>query len=349
MKAKFLLCFLITSFLLGACHKKNNLGKDEIVYKDKEAFNEVIELKGKNIVTDSIMDPRIGGMLLKNDKLIFQYEFNPPFVLFQTPTMNFIAQKGRRGPGPDEFIFPVLVPTTDPELICYIYEQTNQKLYTLDNQNQIGYCPFKFPQPSQDNLVANKHLINFGEDDFLYVESRDNGKSVFRTTKTQDSIRAVKICDLNLKPGLDDWIPYIGFLAANKEKNRAAYAYKYYKAISFIDLDAKTVKTINFKQSEFDVSTLGVADGSDMNVTHYLGAYGQPDYVYFLYIGHTPGDIANGEHKAAFYMEQYDWDGNPIRKYKINHFGRFVVDEKEKQLYVCFPFEDDPIYVYELP
>ncbi|GHT58769.1 hypothetical protein AGMMS50239_03970 [Bacteroidia bacterium] len=316
----------------------------EVIYNDKTAFGKVIELKGERIFTDSMMDPRVSGMLLKEDKLVFQYDSDPPFVLFQLQAMSFVAQKGKRGNGPDEFIFPRLVPTTDKNLICYILELTNRKLYTLDNHNQITCYPFKL---SDSGVGSEMPLVNVGKDEFMYVESSFNGKSVFRTIKTNDSIYSKEIYNLNLKPDLDSWVPYIGDFAVNVSKNRMVYAYKYYKIISFMDLDANNVKTINFKQSEFDEATLHVADGLDLNVTHYFGVCGQSDYIYFIYSGRKPSETWK-EETSNCYIEQYDWDGNPIRKFRLDHFGRFVVDEKNKRLYLSNPREDDPIYVYTL-
>jgi hypothetical protein len=347
MKTKLCIYVLFFSFVLTACHTKSKLDSGEIIYDDKDAFGKAIELKGEHIFTDSMMDPRVSGILLKNDKLVFQYDSDPPFVLFQIPTMNFVTQKGIRGNGPDEFIFPRLVPTTDPNIICYIIELTNQKMYTLDNQNQIKYYPFKFPQ-SDLGYSPEKGMVNIGKDEFMSVESSSKGKSILRTVKTNDSIHSKEIYNLNLKPDLNSWSAYIGNFAVNVKKNRMVYAYKYYKVISFMDLDANNVKTINFKQSEFDETTLHVADGLDLNVSNYFGVCGQSDYVYFLYSGQKPTEIWNDK-TFSCYIEQYDWDGNPIRKYKLDHAGQFVVDEKNNRLYMSYAREDDPIYVYTLP
>lgn len=46
-------------------------------------------------------------------------------------------------------------------------------------------------------------------------------------------------------------------------------------------------------------------------------------------------------------MEQYDWGGNPVARYKLDHWGRVVSDGK--RLYqVCYMY-DDPLFLYTLP
>jgi hypothetical protein len=345
MKTNFFTFFLFFLFILTGCQKKSNLDVGEIIMNDKEAFGKIIELKGRHLLTDSMMDPRIRGMLLKEDKLIFQYDNDPPLVIYQFPDMKYITKKGYRGNGPDEFVYPSLVPTSDPNLICYIYETTNQKLYTLDNNYQIKRSPFDFPKGMFEH--NNRQLINIGKNEFLSEEISTGGKSIYRLAKTNDSTQVEEIYNLNLNPDLDFFGAYYGCLAANEKRNRMVYAYQFYKVISFMDLDGKNVRTINFKQSEYDESTRHVADGLDLNVTNYWGICAQPDYVYALYIGQKPAErMAEGT--SSCFIEQYDWDGNPIRKFKLNRTGRFVVDEKNKRLYLSDWSKDDPIYVYTL-
>jgi hypothetical protein len=336
-------------FLLAmiACRTKPALDSGEIVLKEQDAFGEVIELRDEKIETNFVIDPRIRGMLLKNDRLVLQYEKNPPLVILALPALNFITNKGTRGNGPDEFIFPALVPATSQDVICYVFEQTNRKIYTLDNRQELSYYAFDLPK-SNDHIMTSQ-VMNMGENDFIYVESVEKGISIMRATqKGNDSIECRQVCSLLLKPDLESPVPYKVYMAANAKKNRIVCAYMYYKIIKFIDLESGAIKTINFKQSEFDENTLRVADGLDLNVTHYWGICGGDMYVYLYYVGRTPEETAKMERPFA-YVEQYDWDGNPIRKYKLNRTGRFVVNEQTKCLYLADFGEDDPFYVYHLP
>jgi hypothetical protein len=66
----------------------------------------------------------------------------------------------------------------------------------------------------------------------------------------------------------------MGSFALNPREKRMVYAYKYYKIIKFMDLDAKEVKTLDFKGVGFEEKTLHIADGLDMNVSHYFDICG---------------------------------------------------------------------------
>jgi hypothetical protein len=200
-------------------------------------------------------------------------------------------------------------------------------------------------------MFSDKAIVNIAPDDFLYVETSSTGKSIFRTSRIGDSIVTKDIYNLGLNPKRKSWTTYIGDFVVNPKQNRMAYAYKYFKIIKFMDLDAQTIRTINFEKVEFDESTNYVLDGLDKNVTHYWGACAGDDYVYFLYSGRTPYEVGREAGKKLHYIfvEQYDWNGNPIHKYKLDHWGYFTVDDKNKKIYLASTNDDDPFFVFQLP
>ncbi len=67
------------------------------------------------------------------------------------------------------------------------------------------------------------------------------------------------------------------------------------------------------------------------------------------YSGRTPLQVSreNGKSDGYIFVEQYDWGGNPVARYKLDHWGRVVSDGK--RLYqVCYMY-DDPLFLYTLP
>ena len=323
----------------------------EVSYKNKNPFGTVIELTGTQLVDDSIVfKVREIEMLVKNNQLTVK-NFQPyPFMQFSLPEGRFLKYgRGMLGQGPDEFIYPHLVPTADTSFLCYIFESTNQKLYRYLSTGEIIPYPFRF-NPGISKYI-DKQLINIASDDFIYVETSSTGKSIFRASRTGDSIVTREIYNLGLNPKRKSGTNYIGDFVANPKQNRMAYAYKYFKIIKFMDLDAQTVKVVNFEKEEFDETANYVVDGLDKNVTHYWGACAGEDYVYFLYSGRTPYEVARDNGKKDYYIsvEQYDWNGNPVHKYKLNRWGYFTVDEKNRLIYLASTNDDDPFFVYEMP
>lgn len=67
------------------------------------------------------------------------------------------------------------------------------------------------------------------------------------------------------------------------------------------------------------------------------------------YSGRTPLQVSreNGKSDGYIFVEQYDWGGNPVARYKLDHWGRVISDGK--RLYqVCYMY-DDPLFLYTLP
>jgi len=200
MNLRIVSYLFLLSGIFTACHEKSGLKSGEIILTDKEAFGKVIELKGEKALTDSMMDPRVRGMLLKDGKLICQYEADPPFLIINAPSMKFEGYKGRRGNGPNEFVLPRLVPASELDLLCYLYELTNQKVYILDNRYNIKPYPIKLSELFNDNRLTNNQLFNIRKDDFMFIKMLYNGISIFRIAKNGESFQAKELHSLNLKP-----------------------------------------------------------------------------------------------------------------------------------------------------
>jgi len=60
-------------------------------------------------------------------------------------------------------------------------------------------------------------------------------------------------------------------------------------------------------------------------------------HFWLLYSGRTPVAVYNDNQnkKKYIYVEKFDWNGNPIKKYKLDDWGYFCVDEKNQNLYLA--------------
>lgn len=332
----------------------------EASYYKENPFGEIVELKGRNITGDTVIFKLSETeMLVKGDYLIMKNVLSSPvFRIFKLPELRHIKSVGMTGKGRDEFNFPTLVPTSDPSLLCYIFENTNQKLYSLDKDGNLTYCKEPFQAKTSTGKFVNgvlvssgrgygsKQMVNLGKDDFIYSE-RD-AKTISRTRSVGDSTWTEEIFNFGFNPKIKSPFAYIGSFAANQSKNRMVYAYKYVKMLKFMDLEAKTVRTINFEKKSAQEDNNN--QQMDANITHFWKISAQDDYVYLLYSGRTPPEAYNDnkEGNHYIYIEQYDWNGNPIKKYKLDHWGYFTIDKKNKKIYLASLYFDDPFVVYDL-
>lgn len=332
--------------------KLDSLKAGELFFKKKNPFGDDVLLKGKQIVGDTaIFSIKESVLLIKNNRLIMKSFTNPVFYIFSLPDLKLQKSLGKMGQAPDEFMYPTIAPSVSDDWLCYVFEVSQNKLYGLDEKGTIQIIKKPFEEFKRQDLNATLQFANVGDDDFMYVTDSKTGKSVFRITQNGDSVSKKEVFNLGLNPNRKSPFAYIGDFVVNPQKNRMAYAYKYFKIVKFMDLCAQTVRTINFERDEFDEKSPYKINGLDQNITHYWGACAQDDYVYFLYSGRTPTDVWKESRKENYYIfvEQYDWNGNPIRRYKLDQWGYFTVDEKNKKLYLASTNHDDPFFEFQLP
>lgn len=185
----------------------------------------------------------------------------------------------------------------------------------------------------------------------MYVYKSKPGKGIFGVEMDGDSARIDEIVNLTLNKNRKSPFAYTGSMAVNTRRNRMVYAYKYFKVIKFMDMEGKSIRTLNFQQKSFDDGTLRMADGMDANVTHYMQAIPTRDYVYITYSGRTPYVVSTENNKQNYYMyiEKYDWNGNPVKKYKLSDFSVYTtIDEKTDRLVLTAYYYDDPFVIYQL-
>jgi hypothetical protein len=308
-----------------------------------------VELKGEQIMIESlIIKPIEVEMVIKDNFMVMKSRDSKGlFMLFSFPELQLIKTFGTIGRGPDEFMSPSLCRNTQPNILATILETTNGKLYdvlpdgTLKHNNKYI--------PKQKSNYSGEYPALMTDSLFYFATNSSTGKSVFTLSGT-DSMQINEIQNLALDSKRKNWTTYIGDFTINMEQTRMVYAYKYFKIIKFFDMEHHTVRTLNFEREEYDESTQYKADGLDNNITHYWGICPCEQYVYMLYIGRTPHQVWQDCKKEIYYIfvEKYDWNGNPIAKYKLDQCGYFTVDEKNNQLYLVSTNHDDPFFKYQL-
>ncbi len=166
-----------------------------------------------------------------------------------------------------------------------------------------------------------------------------------------DSIPKEKgICDLSI-PGLKgSWTTYIGDFGVNDLHGRLAFAYKYFKRLRIVDpsnmVQRETIfDSQNLSKGQNDIQTL-----EPTNITHFWGMSPGENHFWMLYSGRTPVDVQrdNRSNNKYIYVEKYDWNGNPVKKYRLDDWGYFCVDEKNETLYLSSTASVFSILKYDL-
>ncbi|WP_303921306.1 BF3164 family lipoprotein [Draconibacterium sediminis] len=315
-----------------------------------DCFGEVIELDGLQKNTNAIFEVKETQILVKDSLLIMANLNNGNmFLIFSLPNFRLVKSLGKMGRGPGEFQFPKLVPSENSENLCYIYEQANNHLFSLQKDFSITELPFKLNDGQTKRMINDKQLVSFSPNEFLYAESIKGGKAIFDFKVLDDSIQNQMIFNLSFSDAYKSWASYIGDFGANAEKERAVYAYKYFKRLVFTDLKNNTSRTLIFNAGDAKKGD-AMATMSPENTTHYWGMSAQNEHVYVLYSGRSPVEVNKEWRKKEYYIfvEKYDWNGNPIAKYRLNNWGYFCADEQRGKLYLASVNDADPFFEYTI-
>jgi hypothetical protein len=314
-------------------------------------FGETIELVGTPVTTDALFDPRELEMMVRGDMLIMKAHAKTGLIKFlKLPNLKVIKETGIKGQGPGELLFPMLIATSEPGLLCYLYDMQQEKVYQIDTAFALSET--MFPLEKQENqLFGSKQFVETGSRHFYYVSNSITGKGIYRFwPDTPDSLKLVFDLEEGFKKNLA-WSALTGDYTGNREKNRLVYAYKYFHQIRFFDLLSGQKRTVKFEaigNTDTESSDLR-AVLAPTSVTHYWGISAQPDHVYCIYSGRTPLEVGK-EFKAGtdhIFIEQYDWNGHPVKRYRLDHWGYFCVDEACRTIYVAAVSADEPMFAYK--
>jgi len=329
--------------------EKSNLPdlKDETIIMNEDVFGKIIELKGKSHPMDYIFRVSEIEMLLRGDLLILRtYNNKTPFIIFSLPDFKFVKGLGKFGEGPGEFRFPSFIDIKDNKSLFYIYEGVHEKVYSVDREFKITECNNIFPNSRR--RFGGKQISGLSIDDFYYVDRVKGGKAIFHYKKNNGKIFTTLFKHLSFSKKYRSPFAYIGYFAVNSRKKRVVYAYKKFKRIIIINPENSKTRIIKFKKKILPdkKNILG-----PKNVTYYWGISAHSKYFYLLYSGRTPIQVGREFRTSNSYIfvEQFDWNGNPIRKFRLDHWGYFTVNDKEDMIYLTSVTDDPPFLTYALP
>jgi len=256
------------------------------------------------------------------------------FMVFELPSMKCVAAFGVKGNGPDEFGFPRIVETSEDSILFYIYEMNNEKVYKVP-LNKL-YPEYYLTLPKKNRSFDSKQITFIDSKSAFYAATALKGKMIYYFN--QDSLPQDKsFIDLSI-PGIKgSWTTLIGDFGINNGSGRIVYAYKYFKRLKIIDIQSLKERHIIFEAKDLEKGLNDIATLEPTNITHFWGMSPNEEHFFMLYSGRTPVDVQrdNRTNKKYIFVEKYDWNGNPVKRYKLDDWGYFCVDEKNQTFYLA--------------
>lgn len=286
--------------------------------------------------------------------VVFSQKTDSVFFVYHLPDFEYLYSFGAKGEGPDDFSYPYLR-TQDVSTSPFYLEDLNKGsryTYLIGDQGA---------QKTGEQKGKLYNVFFYVNDSVTFQSNSDYSgeylKGYYRTiTKNESTI--------------DSLIPltyYKSFKVSHFDGGGIGISGRYYNepqlvynngrlVILYGDVRRTDVYDISpdghivLKKSTGDPSTSQQINAMDLenvqNGETIYGIQGTENRIYVL-----TGDFRkeeNGRKLLRSYVEVYDWDGNPIKKFDLARaFNRFLVDEPNGKIF-CYDSAQDfeQVFVY---
>ncbi len=308
-------------------------GCDSDIYKDATIINDIDFVKTDTFTYSGIIDVGVLSVdrIMKADNY-YVISANSPTDIIHVYDKDFhmIASWGDKGRAANEFVMPQLCGISDSTIT--ILDNGKKEIMIFDYAgNLMGKTDTKGKLYQQcKELNPGTFLLEYKTHHSLSLYSTSNlDKPIF------DFPRYAKV--------YKDPDVYFGFLEVSREKQTIVYVHQYLRSIVLLNYDGTIKKVIKREPSKEDIGNKGEFDTSN-SITYYWGVQILKNSFIVYSINKRATEIMN-DYNQNVEFEEYDFDGNPIRKIIINRFiSSFCVDGDK--IYGELPDEENGLGVF---
>ncbi len=345
-KAAFLFPIFCITAILAACGGNKTA---------EDTFARPVVLDAPDsIAINQILAPLI-WRTVEDKVVILSQKTDSAFFVYRLPGFEYLYSFGAKGEGPDDFSYPYLR-TQDVSTLPFYLEDLNKG-------NRYTYLISDRGAKKTGERKGKLYNVLFYVNDSVTFQSNSDYsgeylKSYCRTiTKNEATI--------------DSLIPlsyYKSFKVSHFDGGGIGISGRYYNDPQFVYNNGRLVilygdvrrtdvydisadGKITLKQSFGDSSTSEQINAMNLENTQsgesYYGIQGTEKHIYVL-----SGDYRKEEEGRKLlksYVEVYDWDGNPVKKFDLGGaFNRFLVDEPHGKIF-CYDSSQDfeQVFVYD--
>jgi hypothetical protein len=301
MKNYLYLCLAFSIFHscnIDQFHHVNELGFNN---KEKLNFNQVHVNELLNVEDFIVKDSFI---IVRNNRQ------DSIFMIYSYPDWKSVEAFGMQGRGPDEYVMPRLI-NSSADNSFEIADIGNHSLTKFDlNSFRSERSDFSFEQ-----FLPQTVIYSPGEKAYFY-DSNQQEVLIHRMNENNSSSIIYNFEDLRMKYANSN--AYWGFLGINDSLKRIVYAYQYKRRFDILDYQGNVIKKVIVSPNYAPVFN-GKSIDYNKSMNCYFGLRSSKDSFFLYFVGHTGEDLMN-DLNVKTYIEEFDWDGNPLNRYEINTF-----------------------------
>lgn len=321
---KLLTICLVASCLLVAC-----VGKPKYTYFMENDFREGIKLYRSadinifgNIEQYCVVDSFIVVMLKQNTSM---------FGLYNANTLSEIKSWGNKGRAGNEYLMPKVIKYADSRFVIWDKPCSRMEFYDVNHPSYMEQIETKEIN-DMPNLVCHA-----GNNTFVYERQYPHEISLFQWRLGDEPIKMTTLTEYAERYKNSD--VYSGFLEADESRNRVIYAFQFIDGFDIMDMNGKTLKKVRRKNSSApSLNSNGGIDGYNSN-TYCFGLRKGTESFFLYHVGFCGTEWLK-DMKRRTYIEEFDWDGNPLRRYELPMIvsnldcllnGRFVIQDNTSE------------------
>lgn len=320
---------------------------NERIYSEVKSFGKYEELEATVKKTPvSALVPR--GMFTMADKLFLYKERDSVlFDVFKLPDCDYYCSAGKRGEGPNDFLFldPRSFHTTENGF--KVIESGTHLLKTVElRQKELIVA-------TVDKAVVGRAAINgfFSLSDGRYLSYGNIGDanefviidSNSGTCSKFGSYPEWVVMDVNQNH--ERFVTFLKNCVPHPTGEKFAVFYVRFKRLRIYDSSGVLLRDVNVT---IDPYHIGVEEDFNNRFIYYVG---QPqaigDYIYAVCANRKERDV---EGAGLCELQVWDWQGNAIARYKLDrNISFFSISEKFNKMFAMNNVVDNEIYMYDLP
>ncbi len=300
---KWFCVLLLLSFY--ACSFEKN---ERMIKIDMTDFPNTVLLSNERIKTSPLQN--IEDFVIKDSLLITRNERNDSiFMVFNRKNYKCIHAFGIQGKGPGEYLMPSLVRTERNKL--EIYDKMRRKLSVFSLSN--------LTLESEENLeiVDLPQTIFSNRDGYIYDCFHPKSREIVYWSPKKDSTKV--IFDFPHLTKRYDTSVTTGFLGFNINNQLIVYAYQYLPIFIIADINGTLIKSVKLVNNDEPVILANGKIDAVNSITYFFGLRTTQSSIFLYYVGYSGENLVKDVCQKT-YIQEYTWDGNPVKQYQINRF-----------------------------
>ena len=299
--------YLLAAAIMVACSRGN------VYYVADEDFTETVKMK-KTLGIDALIND-VSKFVKSGDNIIVEnYRDSAIYCVYNYNSGEFVRSWGYKGRANNEYDIPEIFQLEDGKFCI----------------NDMGKCKMEFFDnfDGQPSKIVKYDDLQMGVNDICQLQTNEYiyynvipGKSTIYRWKAGEKPTPLPALDSYAERYADE-AAYGGFLGTNGD-GKILYAFTYIDGFDIFDADGNCLKQIRRNSSNGASTFEGYKDDEsdeDYKVFSFRVCCDK-DYFYIYRVNFSSSELSESLERTT-YIEQFDWDGRPIKRYEIPMFTR---------------------------